>query len=251
MAATDRVRIAAVSDVHYRREAPANPHQVIREALQAADILVLCGDLTDHGLPEEAHQLVRDLENSDIPMLAVLGNHDYEAGRCDEVCAILAEGGVRVLDGEAFEVEGIGFAGTKGFGGGFGRRTLEPWGESTIKQFVQEAVNEAMKLELALARLRTPQRIALLHYAPVQSTVEGEPPEIFAFLGSSRLEEPLDRYEVTAAFHGHAHRGTLQGATRGGVPVFNISLPLLRRDFPDRPPFYLYEVPREPPAGSE
>ena len=127
--------------------------------------------------------------------------------------------------------------GVKGFCGGFGRRTLEPWGEHAIKSFVREAVSEAMKLESGLARLRTRQRVALLHYAPIEDTVQGEPLEIFPFLGSSRLEEPLNRYAVAAVFHGHAHRGALEGRTREGIPVYNVAAPLLRRSQPDQPPF--------------
>jgi hypothetical protein len=145
----------------------------------------------------------------------------------------------------------------KGFGGGFGKYALGPWGESIIKQFVHEAVDEALKLESALARLRTTHMVALLHYSPVQQTVEGEPLEIYAFLGSSRLEEPIGRYPVSLVVHGHAHRGQLEGTTKSGTPVYNVSMPLLARAFPDQPPFRVFEVPvgqREagetPPAHS-
>jgi Icc-related predicted phosphoesterase len=136
----------------------------------------------------------------------------------------------------------VGIAGVKGFGGGFGRHALAPWGETIIKQFVHEAVDEALKLEAALARLRTRLLIALLHYSPIQATVDGEPLEIYPFLGSSRLEEPISRYPVSMVFHGHAHRGQLEGATKGGVPVYNVSMPLLARSFADRPPFRVLEV---------
>jgi Icc-related predicted phosphoesterase len=156
---------------------------------------------------------------------------------------ILTDGGLTVLDGDACELHGIGIAGVKGFGGGFGRRALGPWGETTIKQFVREAVDEALKLEAALARLRTKQLIALLHYSPIQQTVDGEPLEIYPFLGSSRLEEPIGRYPVSLVFHGHAHRGQLEGATQSGVPVYNVSMPLLTRTFADRPPFRVFEIP--------
>jgi len=156
---------------------------------------------------------------------------------------LLVDAGVKILDGDACELQGIGIAGVKGFGGGFGRRALGPWGESIIKQFVREAVDEALKLEAALARLRTRQLIAMMHYAPIQQTVEGEPLEIYPFLGSSRLEEPIGRYPVTFVLHGHAHRGQLEGRTQGGVPVYNVSLPLLTRSFADRPPFRVFEVP--------
>jgi Icc-related predicted phosphoesterase len=190
--------------------------------------------------------LARDLTTSvTIPVVAVLGNHDYESGEQDEVRKILADAGVHMLDGDSVEILGVGFAGVKGFAGGFGRGALGPWGEPVIKQFVQEALHEAMKLESALAKLRTTRRIALLHYSPIAGTVAGEPAEIFPFLGSSRLEEPLLRYPVDAVFHGHAHRGTLESKTVNGVPVYNVARPLLLRSYPEQPPFRLFELPRE------
>jgi Icc-related predicted phosphoesterase len=173
--------------------------------------------------------------------VAVLGNHDYESSQQHELRDIFRAAGVFVLDGDSCEVYGVGFAGVKGFCGGFGRRTLGSWGEPIIKQFVQEAMNEALKLETALARLRTSARIAVLHYAPIAETVQGESEDIYPFLGTSRLEEPLNRYRVTAAVHGHAHRGTPEGRTTSGVPVYNVSLPLLERLTPERP-FRLIEV---------
>ena len=148
-----------------------------------------------------------------------------------------------MLDGgDAVEIHGVGFAGVKGFAGGFGRRALGPWGEETIKLFVREALDEALKLETALGKLRTERRVVLLHYSPIVGTVEGEPQEIYPYLGSSRLEEPLTRYPVDAVFHGHAHHGALEGKTEGGVPVYNVSLSLLQRSFPDRPPFRILEL---------
>ncbi len=140
------------------------------------------------------------------------------------------------------EIHGIGFAGVKGFCGGFGRRALGPWGEEIIKLFVREALNEALKLETALGRLRSERRVALLHYSPVVGTVEGEPLEIYPYLGSSRLEEPLGRYPVDAVFHGHAHHGQPEGRTRSGVAVYNVALPVLQHAFPDAPPFRLLEL---------
>jgi Icc-related predicted phosphoesterase len=128
---------------------------------------------------------------------------------------------------------------------------LAPWGEESIKHFVHEAITEALKLESALAKLRMPQRIAVLHYAPIRATVEGEPLEIFPFLGSSRLEEPLNRYSVTAVFHGHAHHGSFEGRTHSNVPVYNVALPLLRQTFPDRPPFYLLRLPQPAADASD
>jgi Icc-related predicted phosphoesterase len=175
-------------------------------------------------------------------MVGVLGNHDFESGQSAEVCRILGDAGLHLLDGEACEIKGIGFAGVKGFSGGFGSATLGAWGEPAIKRFVQEAIDEAMKLESALARLRTSRRVAVLHYSPIRGTVEGEPAEIFSYLGTSRLEEPLNRYPLNAVFHGHAHRGSPEGRTSAGIPVYNVAMPLLRQVFPDRPPVRIVEV---------
>ena len=239
----DVVRIAAIGDLHYSRAAAAGGLQpLFAQMNESADVLVLCGDLTDYGLPEEARALAKEITTTiRIPMVAVLGNHDYESGQQEEVRKILTDAGVITLDGDTTEVHGIGFAGVKGFAGGFGRRALGPWGEEMIKKFVHECLDEALKLESALARLRTERLIAVLHYAPIQATVEGEPPEIFAFLGCSRLEEPLTRYPVSAVFHGHAHHGQPEGRTRTGAPVFNVSMSLMRETFPDRP-FRLIDV---------
>ena len=238
------LRIAAVGDIHVSKSSQGTFHQMFAQISTSADVLVLCGDFTDYGLPEEARILARELTTSvNIPVIAVLGNHDYESGNQDEIREILSDAGVAVLDGEATEVHGVGFAGVKGFGGGFGRGALGPWGEQAIKAFVQEAIDESLKLETALARLRTTRRVALLHYSPVRSTVEGEPPEIFPYLGSSRLEEPINRYRVNAVFHGHAHRGTAEGRTASGVPVYNVAMPLLARLNPDRPPYLIVELP--------
>jgi len=202
----------------------------------------MAGDLTDYGLPDEAAVLVKELSALRIPAAAVLGNHDCESGKSGEVRQLLVDAGVHVLDGDACELQGVGIAGVKGFGGGFGRYALAPWGETIIKQFVREAVDEALKLEAALARLRTKHIVALLHYSPILQTVEGEPHEIHSFLGSSRLEEPIGRYPVSMVFHGHAHRGQLEGATKTGVKVYNVSMPLLTRTFTDRPPFRILEL---------
>ena len=238
------LRIAAIGDIHVSKTSQGVFHPMFAQISTSADVLVLCGDFTDYGLPEEARILARELTTSvNIPVIAVLGNHDYESGHQDEIRQILSDAGVTVLDGEATEVHGVGFAGVKGFCGGFGRGALGPWGEQAIKAFVQEAIDESLKLEAALARLRTHRRVALLHYSPVRSTVEGEPPEIFPYLGSSRLEEPINRYRVSAVFHGHAHRGAAEGRTASGVPVYNVAMPLLARLNPDRPPYLIVELP--------
>jgi Icc-related predicted phosphoesterase len=239
------IRFAAVGDIHFRKESAGSLRDFFTQAAEAADALLLCGDLTDYGTAEEAKLLADELSvAAAIPIVAVLGNHDYESGAPDTVRQALMNVGVKVLDGEACEIEGVGIAGVKGFAGGFGRGSLGAWGESAIKMFVQEALNEAMKLEAALAKLRTDHKLAVLHYSPIAGTVEGEPIDIYPFLGSSRLEEPLNRYPVDAVFHGHAHRGTMEGRTMGGVPVFNVAKPLLQRTRPNQPPFWLYEVPR-------
>jgi len=241
-----RVRIAAVGDLHCTRASQGHLQPIFADVAERADVLLLCGDLTDLGLPEEARVLARELTGVSVPALAVLGNHDVEAGRQEEVVHLLEEVGVTVLDGEAREIKGVVFAGVKGFCGGFGRHTLEPWGEPALKSFVAAAMDETMKLEKALARVRNAPAVALLHYSPVVDTVAGEPPEIFPWLGSSRLEEPLDRYGVTLAFHGHAHRGSPEGRTRSGVPVYNVALPLLRRVITDGPPLRIVEVDLAP-----
>ena len=249
------VRVAAVGDIHHGKNATQGSLQpLFSQITDTADVLVLAGDLTDYGQPEEARALAREITSTlKIPCVAVLGNHDYESGQQAEVSRILRDAGVVVLDGDSTEVHGVGFAGIKGFCGGFGRRALGPWGEEIIKHFVREAVDEALKLESALARLRTDRLIAIVHYSPVEATVEGEPKEIYPFLGCSRLEEPIGRYPVSCVFHGHAHHGQPEGRTTKNVPVFNVSASLMREIFPERP-FRLVDIDmkNEPIAdGSE
>jgi len=245
----EHLRIAAIADIHVKKTGQASLQPLFSAVSEAADVLLLCGDLTDYGLVEEARNLAKDITAFlRIPSIGVLGNHDFESGKADEVVKIIAGAGVTMLDGGSHEIEGVGFAGIKGFGGGFGRRQLNAWGEEIIKKFVHETIEEALKLEMALARLRTPQKIAVLHYSPIHATVDGEPPEISPFLGSSRLEEPIDRYRCNAVFHGHAHRGSLEGRTKGNVPVYNVAMPLLAAHYEDRQPFRVIEVPVGEPA---
>ena len=245
-AASDVVRIAAVGDIHYSKTGQGTLSSLFAQAAETADVLVLCGDLTDYGLAEEARVLAKDLAPAKIPVVAVLGNHDFEAGEEEEIARILTDVGVHMLDGDTWEFRGVGFAGVRGFCGGFGRGALGPWGEKIIKDFVHEAVQEALKLESALARLSGEHRIVVMHYAPIKATVEGESPEIFPFLGSSRLEDPLSRFEVTAVFHGHAHKGQPEGRTQTGIPVFNVAHALLKARYPDRPPFRVFEIHADP-----
>lgn len=238
------MRLAAIADLHCSKLPADLLTRFLAGIGDGADVLLLCGDLTDRGQESEARTLAQALRAAvRIPIVAVLGNHDYEAGKPDVVKTVLAESGIHVLDGDAVEIAGVGFAGVKGFGGGFGPRALQPWGEELIKRFVHEAVDEALRLESALAKLRTDRIVALLHYAPVDGTVKGEPPEIYPFLGSSRLEDPLIRHPVTAIFHGHAHHGSPEGRTRNDTPVYNVAIPLLQRAFPDRAPLRIVELP--------
>jgi Icc-related predicted phosphoesterase len=247
----DTVRLAAIGDLHFgRTSAPGSLQPLFAQISESADILALCGDLTDYGLAEEARAFVKELTPAvKIPIVAVLGNHDVESNQQSEIVRILKDAGVTTLDGETTEIHGVGFAGIKGFAGGFGRRALGPWGEEIIKKFVHEAVDEALKLESALARLRNDRLVVLLHYAPIQGTVEGEPCDIYPFLGCSRLEDPITRFPVTAVFHGHAHHGAAEGRTRTNVPVYNVSASLMREVFPDRP-FRLIDLgPTQAGAG--
>lgn len=237
------VRIAAVGDFHCSESSAGAFREQFRRVNDDADVLLLAGDLTNWGTAAEMRIAVGELADVEIPIVTVLGNHDHEAGETEAVCEILRDRGVRVLDGDTFELnEQVGIAGVKGYMGGFGRRALTAFGESLTKDFVSSCLEEVQKLELALRRLSTPVRIALLHYAPVEDTVLGEPEQIYPFLGTDRLAEPLDRFEVAVAFHGHAHHGSFEGRTPGGVPVYNVSHDLIRRE--GRGDLYfLYEIP--------
>jgi Icc-related predicted phosphoesterase len=240
----EKTRIAAVGDVHVREGDKGKWLDYFKEVSAKADVLVIAGDLTDTGDEMEAEVLADELKSCTIPVVAVLGNHDYEKGRHKLIRQILLKAGVHMLDGEAIKIGRVGFAGVKGFGGGFDRQMLSFFGEGAMKAFVQEAVDEALHLDRALARLDAEQaekKLAILHYSPVRDTVMGEPEPIYPFLGCSRLAEPLNRHKVVAAFHGHAHLGTMEGRTSDGVPVYNVSKPILvKAGF--KCPFYLLEV---------
>ena len=238
-----RVRIAAVGDFHCGVGDAGVYRDLFTEANTQADVLLLCGDLTRRGLAAEFRVVVSELAEVKVPICAVLGNHDYESDQVSEGLAILRDRGIHHLNGDAFTLnEKVGFAGVKGFMGGFGRGTLTAFGEPEAKAFVNAALTEVQALEFALRRLATPVRVAVLHYAPIVTTVTGEPEIIYPYLGTDRLSDPLDRYGVVAAFHGHAHFGQFQGQTAGGVPVFNVSLPLIRQLGVGKM-FYLHEIP--------
>ena len=224
-----KLRVAAVGDLHVG-ESQERPHRALFEQVhEDADVLCLCGDLVNFGKTREVEILIEDLRACRIPMVGVMGNHEYECGQPETVRDMLCEAGVKMLDGQAYEIDGVGFAGGKGFIGGFGRFMLSPFGEPEVKAFVQEAVKDANEIENSIRTLRTERSVVLLHYAPVVETVMGEPPEIHAFLGSSRLAEVIDRYDnISLVVHGHAHRGGPEGATARGVPVYNVALPVLK-----------------------
>lgn len=237
------VRIGAIGDLHFGRGSAAAVQTVLGAVGAACDVLVLAGDLTDRGGLDEAKGLAKELSaHVRVPIVAVLGNHDFESGCAPEIMDVLRDAGVHVLDGDSCEVHGVAFSGVKGFCGGFGARALGSWGEGAIKQFVHEAVEEALKLEAALSRVTCPSKVAVLHYSPIAETLQGEPPEIFPFLGSSRLEEPIGRFEVTTVFHGHAHNGRPEGHTATGVPVYNVSWMVMQKLRSDRP-FRVVELP--------
>lgn len=245
METTKKIRIAAVGDIHVRETDKGKWTEFFKEVSSKSDILVIAGDLTDTGDEMEAQVLADELKTCTVPVVAVLGNHDYEKGRHKLIRQILLKENVHILDGEAVVIGEVGFAGIKGFGGGFDKHMLSFFGEGAMKTFVQEAVDEALHLDRALSRLdaekRDIKKIAVLHYSPIKDTVIGEPEAIYPFLGCSRLAEPLNRHKVLAAFHGHAHTGTLEGHTTDGVPVYNVAKPILHQSG-YKCPFYLLEV---------
>jgi len=240
-----KVRIAAVADIHVTDTDKNKWVDYFKEVSKNADVLLICGDLTNTGDESEAQILCDELKACTIPVIAVLGNHDYEKGRQKLIRQTLQNENVHILDGEAIVIKDVGFAGVKGFGGGFDNYMLSMFGEDAMKAFVQEAVDEALHLDRALARIDQQhdklKKIAILHYSPLRETVVGEPEVIFPFLGSSRLAEPLVRREVTAVFHGHAHMGTLEGTLTGGVRVFNVAKPVLSKAGYEIP-YYILEV---------
>src|SRR5262245_22914178 len=229
------MRVAATADIHYSPQSYDRVREPLARVRDEADVLVIAGDLTNYGRPEEMHSLLNALVRLRLPIIAVLGNHDYENGQEEELIKMMTDEGIKVLDGSGYERDGVGFAGTKGFIGGFGRGVLTSFGEKEVKSFVQASVNETLKLERAVSMLRTPKIVIVTHYAPIAETIQGEPPEIFPFLGSSRLSEVIDRHQAALALHGPAHHGKLNGVTTGGVPVRNVAISLLLAHDATRP----------------
>jgi Icc-related predicted phosphoesterase len=226
------MRIAATADLHFSASRHSALHDQLSRVRDEADVLVLAGDLTNYGQPDEMEPLLNVVVRSRVPTVAVLGNHDYENGKQAELMRMMATAGLKVLDGTAYERDGVGFAGTKGFVGGFGRGMLTAFGEPEVKQFVQASIDEALKLERAMAQLRTPKRVVVVHYSPIPGTVQGEAAEIFPFMGTTRLAEVVDRHGADLVLHGHAHHGKLEGKTIGGSPVYNVAITLLQAQQP-------------------
>ena len=222
----EMLTFAAIGDLHVREDRTSLYRELFAEISTKAEVLVLCGDLTDVGKPREAEVLAEDLRACSIPVVGVLGNHDYESDQAEEVEKILKAAGMHLLNGQSYETNGVAFVGVKGFVGGFGRRMLASFGEAVLKAFVAESVKEAMRLENAMRAVGNERAVVVLHYAPIVDTVEGEPLEIFPFLGSSRLGETIDRFKVSAVVHGHAHHGRYQGHTARGAPVYNVAFPV-------------------------
>jgi uncharacterized protein len=230
---------AAIGDLHVKEDRTSTFRDLLAEMSRAADVLVLCGDLTDVGKPREAELLAEDLRACSVPLIGVLGNHDCESGHAQEVAQILKGAGVHLLNGQSHQIDGVAFVGVKGFMGGFGRRMLASFGEASVKALVAESVSEAMRLENAMRAVQSDRTVVILHYAPVLDTVEGEPLEIFPFLGCSRLAETIDRFKVSAIVHGHAHHGRYEGRTPAGAPVYNAALPIKK---PSGRPYALIKV---------
>ncbi len=228
------MRVAATADLHFNAAVWEQMRAQMERVRDEADVLVVAGDLTNYGKSSEMEPLLNILVRLRIPIVAVLGNHDYESGQEQELIKMMAAEGIKILDGTGYERDGIGFAGTKGFIGGFGRGVLTAFGEREIKAFVQAAIDESLKLERALSQLRTQKRVVVLHYSPIAATVVGEAPEIFPYLGTSRLAEVVDRHGADLLVHGHAHHGSSEGKTVGGVPVYNVAVGLLQAQKPPR-----------------
>ncbi len=229
------IRVAAAADVHYGpdTEGVLRPH--LERLPEVADVLLLAGDLTQHGLADEVRVLADELAPVEVPVIAVLGNHDHHSDEQDLVRKLMEQAGVVMLEGEShvIDVDGrrLGVAGVKGFGGGFAGANATDFGEREMKDFVRSSKDSADRLAQALEGLDTDIRIALTHYSPVKDTLHGEPPEIFPFLGSYLLAEAVDQAGADLAVHGHAHRGQDQGVTPGGTPVRNVAQPVIRRPY--------------------
>jgi Icc-related predicted phosphoesterase len=233
---SERIRIAAVGDVHMDEDVLGRFRPALDLLPGQADVLLLAGDLTRHGTESEARCVAQEFGQLGVPVIAVLGNHDYHCDQVDKVVDVLTnEGGITVLEGESTVVETptfrLGVAGAKGFGGGFAGRCASEFGEPEMKAFVRTTNVVAERLGQALRDLDCDVRVALTHYAPVPDTLAGEPPEIYPFLGSYQLGQAIDSADTAVAFHGHAHHGTERGRTPGGVLVRNVAHPVIKQAY--------------------
>jgi Icc-related predicted phosphoesterase len=229
------IRIAAVGDIHYDRKSQGRLSKYNKKLAECADLLLIAGDLTQVGTPEEVSVLADDLKGAPVPVVAILGNHDYQSNQQGQVIEILTQAGVTVLDGSSvvLNVRGqtIGIVGLKGFGGGFVGACGSDFGEPEMKNFIRFTKSQADILRHGLEGLDTDYKIALMHYSPCEETLLGEKKEIYPFLGSYLLAEAIDAGGADIAFHGHAHHGVEKGVTPGGVPVRNVALPVIRHAF--------------------
>lgn len=229
------IRVAAAADIHCRHDSNGSLRKYFEMAAGDADLLLLGGDLTNWGVRAEAEVLAGELRDLAIPVVAVLGNHDCHADQADAIREALEESGVHVLEGEAveFTIRGqrVGVVGAKGFGGGFGKHCLAPFGEHEIKAFVRATRRSADAISAALARMRVDYRIVLLHYSPIAETLRGEPEAIYPYLGSSILAEAIDAHGADLVLHGHAHGGSPAGITSGGIQVRNVAVPVIHRPY--------------------
>ncbi len=223
------MRIAAIGDIHCRVDSRGRVVRFLQGVEDQADVLLMAGDLTNLGLAEEMEVLLEELDEIDLPKVAVMGNHDHESDQVELLMHMLRSAQVHVLDGDVWSLEGVDFVGTKGFFGGFGRQRLQPFGERLLKTFIHQSISEVVRLEGALEQLEHERRVAILHYAPITDTLKGEHPEIYPFLGFSLLADALDRHGVDVIVHGHAHHGSPDGVTPGGIPVHNVSRQVLSR----------------------
>lgn len=229
------IRIAAVGDLHVDHGAAGRIRDGFDDIGRRADVLLLAGDLTQHGTEEEGAILAAELADIPIPIVAVLGNHDYHQGKQHVIRGHLEAVGVAVLEGEGIVLRAgdvrIGVAGAKGFGGGFSGACGTEFGEEEMKAFIRHTKTIAERLRDALVALEADVRVALLHYAPTRETLTGERLEIYPFLGSYLLGEAIDQAGCNLALHGHAHLGTERGTTPGGTPVRNVARPVIKRSY--------------------
>jgi len=230
-----RVRVAAVGDIHFTEGLTGVLRKQYERLGEEADVLLLAGDLSNMGRPSEIEALLDELSDVRVPMVAVLGNHDYQSDAVQVIAAMIEDRGIHLLDGTRVVVgigsRSLGIAGVKGFCGGFAPHEVNAFGERELKTLIAESVHEAKKLATTLNDLQADVRVALLHYAPIAETLGDEPPELHAFLGTSLLLQPLEEAHVHAVFHAHAHLGRHEGRTPGGIPVYNVAMPVMRRPY--------------------